>query len=401
MGGCANKMDGTKGCIVTEKISKTIMHHPVFQKTLYRQEGAQWRYTRLRWLEQAPYVDVLAASCGQPAMAIGQEWLMPGERPEAALHRLALPWRQAGWLEMPALEWHFDLTITTPVFDGLMAAAPWFDAFHAEALYPILFELGETANYGHWGGTRYEKNSVTYLLWTVDPHAAEAIANRVGQHAPAGFYVSARIRKRDEDPAPREHTTDASGEMGSVPGFEKHLISANEKLLYARSLPENQPIPKIIWPDARYPCLPNLGPGRVTGEKAAQLRERLRTLWEVGKDRWPPLGRPIARDLLYVEGALEDKETAHLTALLQQKATGTVYVLDTTEGIFSSSIRQIFPDLADDDSYWFDDSLEWIIYKSHHNTITFGGDWLIKEVPVIFNENPERVYRLPGNQRNM
>jgi hypothetical protein len=24
-----------------------------FQKTLYRQEGAQWRYTRLRWLAPA------------------------------------------------------------------------------------------------------------------------------------------------------------------------------------------------------------------------------------------------------------------------------------------------------------------------------------------------------------
>ena len=377
---------------------------PVFQKTLYRQEGAQWRYTRWRWLEPAQYFDVLAAPCGQPGRASGQEGLLPGELPEAALHRLALPWRQAGWLEMPTLEWHFDLTITTPAFEGLRAAAPWFDAFHAGVLYPILFELGETANYGHWGGTPHEKNAITYLLWTVDAPAAAAVATRVGQHAPAGFEVSVRIRKRGEDPAPGklpEQPGDASlAETGIYARFATLLISATEKRQYARSLPENQPIPEVIRPDAGYPCLPNLGAYRVTGEQARQLREGLHMLWEVGKDRWPPLGKPIARDILYLEGALEDEVAAHLTALLQQKAVGNVYVLDTVEGIFSSFSGQIFPDLAQDDSYWFDDTLEWIIYKSHHNTITFGGDWLMKEVRDIFSENPERVCHLPGNQQN-
>ncbi|MBK8044465.1 MAG: hypothetical protein IPK21_18485 [Haliscomenobacter sp.] len=371
-----------------------------FQKTLYRQQGAQWRYTRLRWLESAPYFEVQAAPCGQPAKAIGQEWLRPGESREEALHRLALPLRQAGWLEMPVLEWHLDLTVTTPAFDGLMAAAPWFDAFHAGLLYPLLFELGETANYGHWGGTRQEDNRVTYFLWTVNPEAAEAIVRSVGRNAPAGFEVSARIRQRGEDPSPRAHTTDASWEMRSVLGFENHLISATEKWQYERSLPENQPISEIIRPDAGYPCLPNLGPDRVTGANAEQLRQHLRTLWQVGKDRWPPLGAPVSHDVLYLEGAPEEEVTAQLTGLLQQKATGTVYVFDTEEGIFSSAIGQIFPDVAQEDTYWFDERMEWIIYKSHHNTLTFGGDWLIKKVRDLFHETPERLFPLPGTQRN-
>lgn len=371
-----------------------------FQKTLYRQEGAQWRYTRLCWIEPAQCFDVRTALCGQTAMATGIERLNPGEPRESALHRLALPLRQAGWLEMPVLEWHLDLTIVTPAFDGLMAAAPWFDAFHAGVLYPVLFELGETANYGHWGGTRHEKDSITYFLWTVEPHAAEAIVSSVGRNAPAGFEVFARIRKWGEDPAPRAHPTDASWEMGSVLGFEKHLISATEKGHYARSLPENQPIPEIIRADAGYPGLPNLGPDRVTGEKAAELRDRLLTLWEVGKDRWPPLGSPVSRDVLYLEGTPEEEVTAQLTALLQQKTTGTVYVFDSVEGIFSSTIGQIFPDLAQDDTYWFDERLEWILYKSHHNTITFGGDWLIKEVRDLFRETPERIFYLPANQQH-
>ena len=367
-----------------------------FQKTLYRQEGAQWRYTRLRWMAPAQCMEVWAAPCGQTGIAIGQEWLMPGESREAALHRLALPLRQDGWLEMPVLEWHLDLTITTPAFDGLMAAAPWFDAFHAGVLYPILFDLGETANYGHWGGTRHEKNGVTYFLWTVDPRAAAAIVSSVGRNAPAGFEISGRIRKRGEDPAPRAHATDASWAMKI--GFG--LIRATEKAHYARSLPENQPIPEIIRADAGYPCLPNLGPDRVTGEKASELRERLLTRWEVGKDRWPPLGSPVSSDLLYLEGALEDEVAAQLTALLQQKAAGTIYVFDTVEGIFSSFIGQIFPDLAQDDTYWFDERMEWIIYKSHHNTITFGGDWLIKNVRDIFRETPEWICHLRANQQN-
>lgn len=368
-----------------------------FQKTLYYPQGAQWHYTRLRWIESAQYFDVLAAPCGQTGTAVGKEWLQPGESREAALHRLALPLRQAGGLEIPTLEWHLDLTITTPEFDGFMAAAPWFDTFHAGLLYPLLWELGETANYGHCGGTRYEENGVTHFLWTADPLAAEAVVNRVRRIAPDRFEISARIRKRGEAPVPQAQTTAVSWDTEIALGLGKNIISAAEKRQYARSLPENQPIPEIIRADASYPYLPNLGPHRVMGAKAEQLRQRLYSHWEVGRDRWPPLGSPISRDLLYQEGGLEDEMAERLTALLQQKAIGTVYVFDSIEGIFSSTIEQVFPDLAQDDSYWFDESMEWILYKSHHNTITFAGEWLMKEVRNIFKEAPDQLFYLAGH----
>ncbi len=38
------------------------------------------------------------------------------------------------------------------------------------------------------------------------------------------------------------------------------------------------------------------------------------------------------------------------------------------------------------EAYWFDDSLNWVVYKSHEGTITFGGEWLINHVKDIWED---------------
>ncbi|MBL7810183.1 MAG: hypothetical protein JNN28_20340, partial [Saprospiraceae bacterium] len=37
----------------------------------------------------------------------------------------------------------------------------------------------------------------------------------------------------------------------------------------------------------------------------------------------------------------------------------------------------------------FDASFDWVIYFSHHYTITFSGDWLVTAVKALYSENPE------------
>lgn len=126
------------------------------------------------------------------------------------------------------------------------------------------------------------------------------------------------------------------------------------------------------------------------GEKANQLREQLLAQWGVGKDHWPPLGSAAPCKTLYVEG-LEDEKAMQLIAIIQKRIIGHLYAFDAGEGIFVSEPARIFSRFMIDDTYWFDDGLEWLVYVSHENTVTFGGEWLLMEVRAIFREQSERL----------
>ena len=126
------------------------------------------------------------------------------------------------------------------------------------------------------------------------------------------------------------------------------------------------------------------------GEKAGQLREQLLAQWGVGKGYWPPLGGPAPCETLHVEG-LEEETAAQLIAIIQDRIIGQVYAFDAGEGIFVSESARIFSRFMIDDTYWFDDGLEWVVYVSHENTVTFGGDWLLEDVRDVFQDHPENL----------
>lgn len=43
------------------------------------------------------------------------------------------------------------------------------------------------------------------------------------------------------------------------------------------------------------------------------------------------------------------------------------------------------------EEYTFDESHEWLIYKSHNSTVTFAGKWLVQELKEIFGLESERT----------
>lgn len=54
-------------------------------------------------------------------------------------------------------------------------------------------------------------------------------------------------------------------------------------------------------------------------------------------------------------------------------------------------MKRLFSRFMIDDTYWFDAGLEWIVYVSHHDTATFGGEWLLDAVREFFKDRPERL----------
>lgn len=369
------------------------MQNAVFQKTLYRQENNIWHYVRLTWHETTQSFEVSAAPCGHAASPIRQEGLLSGETKETALHRLALALRQLGYWEQPIKEWLLDVQVFTPFWDGFTAAAPWFDALQFDILYPLYEILENTANGGSNGGTRADKDCQCYFLWVAEPVAAKEAVDNIVRQAPSLFQVVAHIRRRGENPVSRKPPKQEAGgclEMEIGMGLADKMIKHAESLAYVRSLPENQPIPDKIYPDNVCGLFERSDPDRLRGEKAGQLRERLLTQWGVGKGYWPPLGNAAPCETLHVEG-MDEELAAQLIAIVKKRIIGQVYAFDASEGIFVSEPERILSRFQIDDTYWFDDSLEWVIFASHENTVTFGGEWLLKEVRDVFRGQPETL----------
>lgn len=371
--------------------------HPPFQKTLYRLENSAWHYIRLLWQETNQSFEVCTAPCGQLATSIRQEVLLPGETKETALHRLAVALRHAGYLEQPTIEWRLDVQVFTPVWDGFTAAAPWFDALQLDILYPLYAFLEDTANGGNSGGVKTEPICITHYLWVLNLDAATAALETIARQVPDAFRIGTNIREKTEQPVPvklpgKNETTTLDPDLKILAGKLSDLtnVITTELGQILKPLLENQVSQDKTYPDNVCGFSDRSDPDRVRGQKAGQLRERLLTQWGVGKGYWPPLGKAASCETLHVEG-LDDEPAAQLIAIIQNRIIGQVYAFDTSEGIFVSEPDRIFSRFMIDDTYWFDDGLEWVIFVSHENTVTFGGDWLLEEVRDVFQDQPENL----------
>lgn len=387
-----------------------------FQKTLYRQENNIWHYIRLIWREASHSFEVCTAPCGRVATPIREEAVLPGETKETALHRLAVALKQAGYSEHPGMDWYLDVQIFTPPWDGRATAAPWFNALQSDILHPLYEVLEETANGGYRDGVGTETECITHFLWVLDPEAAMKAIETIAIKTPALCRIQANYRKSPEEPVPDKPpaptgVTAGSPEKAETPlplipptqtgttldiqGLAQHLLNltagiAEEMKQVIRPYMETRP---VTYPDSPNVWSAHAATNRVLGEKAKRLRERLETQWGIGKGYWPPLGGPAPCETLHVIGeGLEDKIGAKLNAIIQNRMIGQVYAFDESGDIFiTDAAENLFFRYDAWDTFRFDDGMEWIVYVTHENTVTFGGDWLLNEVRELFKEQPERL----------
>ncbi len=391
------------------------MHAP-FQKTLYRSENSTWHYLRLLWREDSKSFEVSTASCGQVATSIRQEALLPGETKETALHRLAVALKQAGYSERPDMEWYLDLQIFTPPWDGPATAAPWFDALQSDILQPLYEVLEETANGGYRNGVGTETDCITHFLWVLDPEAAMKAIETIAMKTPALCRIQVNYRKKPEEPVPEKLPALAGiitdsletaetpfpiklpaqpGTTLDIQGIAQHLLNltsgiAEEIKQAIRPYMQTQP---VTYPDSLGVWSAHAATNRVLGEKAKRLRDRLETQWGIGKGCWPPLGGPAPCETLHVIGeGLEDETGAKLNAVIQSRMIGQMYAFDERGDIFiTDAAENLFFRYEVWDTFRFDDGMEWIVYITHENTVTFGGEWLLDAVRELFKDQPERL----------
>jgi DNA-dependent RNA polymerase auxiliary subunit epsilon len=127
---------------------------------------------------------------------------------------------------------------------------------------------------------------------------------------------------------------------------------------------------------------------RVTGEVAQSLRKILEEKWNFTSNFWDPLTPASPVEVVFLNGMEESKKAA-VVEIIRTRAERPLYLLDCEEGLFEISPEQIFS--SPHEGMVFDAGFNWVVYFSHHYTITFSGDWLLEAVKSLYAGQEERL----------
>ncbi len=291
--------------------------------------------------------------------------------------------RQEGekWLEREYLKPHpHSLKVMTLHFQmrrwtGYPAGAPWYDDWTSGYLDPIHQMLEETCNGVPRGAERFSGNYLQYYTVFNTDLAQEAV-EKIAAAAPVKFLLDIHIASREKqvqipiDP--------------NVPEYLRSLFRVVEKS--ARTIAHELP---VLFPTD--PLQPEFVPSsssnkRIIGEESTRLRSVLKEKWHFDSNFWDPLTQVAPSEVVFLNGMAEDKKQA-IAALLGDKLQEPLYLLDCETGLFEIGTDQIFG--GSHEGMVFDAGFDWVIYFSHHYTISFGGDWLVAAVKDLYQEQPE------------
>jgi len=347
----------------------------MFRIILYQQRESRWHYVRLT-AESELELRTETGVCGLPPDHEEVESIAAGTDTETALRNSGAQWQNNGWRkpnpqEVLVLTLHFQMRR----WHGYPASAPWHDDLTAGYLDPVQAALESTCNGIPRGTDRFSGNYLYHYTIFNSDLALETV-ERIAAAAPVKFLLDIHIGRREKqvhipiDP--------------NVPEYLRSLFRVVEKS--ARTIASELP---VLFPGD--PLQPELllngnAPKRVRGEESARLRNFLKEKWNFDSNFWNPLTEAAPSQVVFLNGMSEEKKPKIVQVIREHLAT-PLYLLDCDEGLFEISPDQIFRGIYE--GVVFDASLDWIIYFSHHHTITFGGEWLVPTVKELYKEQPE------------
>lgn len=342
---------------------------------LYKQCGARWHYVRLTALPLAE-IRMETGCCGQKPDHTETTAIPAQTEPLAALRQEGEKWLEKGYGKphphsLQVMTLHFQMRRWT----GYPAGAPWYDDWTSGYLDPIHQALEDTCNGIPRGSERFSGNYLHYYTVFNTDLAQEAV-EKIAAAAPVKFLLDIHIASREKqvqipiDP--------------NVPEYLRSLFRVVEKS--ARTIAHELP---VLFPSD--PLQPEFVPNgsankRIIGEEATRLRRILQEKWNFDSNFWNPLTEAAPSEVVFLNGMAEEKKQA-IAALLSEKLHEPLYLLDCETGLFEIGADQIFG--GSHEGMVFDASFDWVIYFSHHYTLTFGGSWLVAAVKDLYQDQPE------------
>ena len=134
--------------------------------------------------------------------------------------------------------------------------------------------------------------------------------------------------------------------------------------------------------------------------------ERL-TLWEKLKEKWDiepycywiPLSEQDFDDenVLGLDATLFKKEFGYELLINILKKGGVTKVIELSENGYVENdteidIKELEPEYCGAEEFWCTQDLDWIIYVSHENSITFAGAWFVEQIKANYPTWKERLW---------
>ncbi len=346
-----------------------------YRLILYQKRETRWYYVRLTALSEGT-LRTETGCCGLLPEHTETGPLPSGTDANTALRDAGTLWQAKGYhkpapQEVEVLTLHFQMRRWT----GYPSGAPWHDDLTASYLDPVRDAFEKTCNGIPRGNERFSGNYLYYYTIFNSDLALETAEN-IAAAAPVKFLLDIHIGRREKqvqipiDP--------------NVPEYLRSLFRVVEKS--ARTIAGELP---LLFPgDPLQPeIVPNGGaPRRVRGEDAVRLRNVLKEKWNFDSSFWNPLTDASPSQVVFLNGMSDDK-TQLIADRIKERLTTPLYLLDCEEGLFEISSKDMFKGVYE--GVVFDAGLDWVIYFSHHHTVTFGGDWLVAVVKDLYKEQPE------------
>ncbi len=347
-----------------------------YQIILYKLVETRWHYVRLA--TRAGKCLTESGVCGnRPTHALSAP-LPPDANPQEFLREKAISWGDQGYgkpsqQQLQVMTLHFQMKR----WSGYPAGAPWFDDWRSGYIDPIQNQLEETCNGIPRGNDRFSGNYMYYYV-VFNTDAAIEMVDQAAAAAPVKFLLDVHIGRREKqvqipiDP--------------NVPEYLRTLFRVVEKS--ARTIASELPVLFQGDPFQPEPVREHTERVRVTGEVAQSLRKILEEKWNFTSNFWDPLTPASPVEVVFLNGMEESKKAA-VVEIIRTRVERPLYLLDCEEGLFEISPEQIFS--SPHEGMVFDAGFNWVVYFSHHYTITFSGDWLLEAVKSLYAGQEERL----------
>ena len=131
---------------------------------------------------------------------------------------------------------------------------------------------------------------------------------------------------------------------------------------------------------------------RLEEEYSQKIKRKLSIEWDIKYPYWYPLYDCNRRDVIAFDSEYTEKSNKLELIKKLLIAHGVKAIYEFRENGISSQIKGFRnydfwlseTYFWNNECFWFDDNMDWIIYVSHEGTTTFGGSWLVEQLKELW-----------------
>lgn len=124
------------------------------------------------------------------------------------------------------------------------------------------------------------------------------------------------------------------------------------------------------------------------------ITKKFKKIWDVTEHYWYPLSSCNRKDIIvfdrdYCElhGKFDELISCliehSISEIIELREDGSIKIIKKINGFeFWMSDEYFWMN----EGFWFDNNFDWVIYKSHEDTVTIGGNWLMSQMMIKWND---------------